>query len=55
MLDRKPDFKAIENKWSNWWFKQKIYGFDARSKARIYSIDYSATNYFWGFAYRSCT
>jgi len=33
------DFKAIEQKWREYWEKHKIYSFDPKSKKKIYSID----------------
>ena len=36
-MDKKPDFKAIEKKWQNYWEKNKIYKF--KKGGRIYSID----------------
>lgn len=33
------DIKAIEKKWQNYWEKEKIFKFDAKSKKEIYSID----------------
>ncbi len=38
-LERKPDFKKIEEKWQKWWEKEKIYKFNPKSKSEIYSID----------------
>jgi valyl-tRNA synthetase len=33
------DFKAIEEKWREYWEKHKVYSFDPKSKKKIYSID----------------
>jgi valyl-tRNA synthetase len=33
------DIKAIEEKWQNYWEKEKIYAFEKKSKKKIYSID----------------
>jgi len=33
------DFKSIEQKWKDYWEKEKIYAFDLKSKKPIYSID----------------
>jgi len=33
------DAKDIEEKWRNFWEKEKIYSFDAKSKKKIYSVD----------------
>jgi valyl-tRNA synthetase len=38
-LDRKPDFKKLEEKWQKAWIKSKIYKFDPKSKKPVYSID----------------
>jgi valyl-tRNA synthetase len=38
-LDKKPDFKKLEEKWQKSWDKSKIYKFDPKSKKEIYSID----------------
>jgi valyl-tRNA synthetase len=38
-LDRKPDFKKLEEKWQKSWEKSKIYKFDPKSKKPVYSID----------------
>ena len=38
-LDRKPDFKKIEEKWQKYWEKNKTYQFDPKSKKEIFSID----------------
>ena len=35
----KYDFKQAEKKWRDYWDKEKIYVFDQKSKAKIYSID----------------
>ncbi len=33
------DIKAIEEKWRNFWEKEKIYSFNPKSKEKIYSVD----------------
>ncbi len=33
------DFKGIEQKWGEYWEKEKIYAFEKKSKKKIYSID----------------
>jgi valyl-tRNA synthetase len=33
------DFKSMENKWKNFWEKEKIYKFDSSSKKKIFSVD----------------
>ncbi|MFA5953064.1 MAG: valine--tRNA ligase [Candidatus Pacearchaeota archaeon] len=33
------NLKEIEEKWRNFWEKEKIYSFDSKSKKKIYSID----------------
>lgn len=33
------DFKSIEEKWKNFWDKEKIYKFDKNSKKEIFSVD----------------
>jgi valyl-tRNA synthetase len=38
-LDKKPDFKKLEEKWQKYWEKNKIYKFDSQSKKQLYSID----------------
>ena len=38
-LPKKYDSKQAEEKWSKYWEKEKIYKFDQKSKAEIYSID----------------
>ncbi|MCX6774527.1 MAG: class I tRNA ligase family protein, partial [DPANN group archaeon] len=38
-LASKPDFKAIEAKWQNFWLDKKIFKFDKKSKNPIFSID----------------
>jgi len=43
MVDKKKskgyDAKFVDEKWRNYWEKEKIYKFDAKSKKEIYSID----------------
>ncbi|MGB9675402.1 MAG: class I tRNA ligase family protein, partial [Candidatus Nanoarchaeia archaeon] len=39
VLAPKPDFKAIEEKWQNWWVENKIYKFNPRSKKPVFAID----------------
>ncbi len=39
MTKSKLDFKKIEEKWRDYWDKEKIYKFDSKSKKKIYSID----------------
>lgn len=39
MLEKKPDFKAIEKKWQNWWYKSRIFKFDTKSKKPIFTND----------------
>ena len=38
-LEKRPDFRLIEQKWQKRWYKNKIYRFDPKSKKKIYSID----------------
>ncbi|MBW3004556.1 class I tRNA ligase family protein, partial [Candidatus Woesearchaeota archaeon] len=38
-LPKKYDPQDSEKKWSKYWEKEKIYKFDPKSKAEIYSID----------------
>lgn len=38
-LDKKPDFKKIEEKWAKRWYKDKVYKYNPKSKKKIYSID----------------
>jgi valyl-tRNA synthetase len=38
-LSPKPDFKAIESKWQDWWEKNKIYAFNPKSNKPVYSVD----------------
>lgn len=33
------DFKAVEEKWKDFWEKEKVYKFDKGSKKKIYSVD----------------
>ena len=33
------DFADIENKWMNFWEKEKIYSFNSKSNKKIYSVD----------------
>ena len=39
MLEQRPDFKKLENKWQDYWLKNKIYKFDNKLKKKVYSID----------------
>ena len=39
MVSSNFDFKAIEEKWKNFWKKEKIYKFNSESKKEIFSID----------------
>jgi valyl-tRNA synthetase len=39
MAKDKFDFKAVEDKWKNYWDKEKVYKFDSSSKKEIFSID----------------
>ena len=39
MSEHLNDFNKIEEKWRNFWEKEKIYSFDAKSKKKIYSVD----------------
>jgi len=39
MVSSNFDFKAIEDKWKNFWKKEKIYKFNSESKKEIFSID----------------
>ncbi|MFH1247420.1 MAG: valine--tRNA ligase [Candidatus Micrarchaeota archaeon] len=36
---KKPDFQALQKKWSSHWEKYGVYSFDSRSKKEVYSID----------------
>jgi valyl-tRNA synthetase len=38
-LDKKPDFKKIEEKWAKKWFSEKLYKYNPNSKKKVYSID----------------
>src|SRR3989344_7686518 len=38
-LTPKPDFKAIEAKWQEFWLANKTYKFDPASKKKVFSID----------------
>ncbi|MFH1365447.1 MAG: valine--tRNA ligase [archaeon] len=39
MDKNKFDFHEIEEKWRNFWEKEKIYSFDSKNKKKVYSID----------------
>ena len=39
MTEPISDFKKIEEKWKNFWEKEKIYSFDSNSKKKVYSVD----------------
>jgi len=39
VLEKRPDFAKIEKKWQKWWYENKIFKFDPKSKKPIYSID----------------
>ncbi len=38
-LPKRPNFKEIENRWRDFWKKEKIYKFNINSKKKIFSID----------------
>ncbi|MBW2978486.1 valine--tRNA ligase [Candidatus Woesearchaeota archaeon] len=38
-IPKKYDQKTAEKKWAEYWKKEKIYAFDTKSKAEIYSVD----------------
>ncbi len=39
MAEHVNDFNDIEEKWRNFWEKEKIYSFNPKSKKKIYSVD----------------
>ena len=39
MLDKKYDFKAVEEKWQKFWQENGTYKFDKNSKKETFSID----------------
>ena len=39
MLEPKPNFKKIEQKWQQFWEKNKTYKFNPKAKGEVYSID----------------
>ena len=38
-LDKQYDAKKVEKKWQEWWEKEKVFRFDAKSRKKIFSID----------------